>query len=320
MRLRIALALSAVFVAIVYLLNASWLAPTPEGKPVLLAHRGVHQTFRRTGLTADSCTATKIHPPAHDFIENTIASMRAAFEAGAMIVELDVHPTSDGHFVVFHDWALDCRTDGKGVTRQHSLAALKRLDVGYGYTPDGGKTFPLRGKGVGAMPTLDEVLAEFPEKSFLIHVKSREKSEGEKLAKFLERLTPAQRSRLAVYGDSAPVEEIKAQLPGISIGASSALKSCLLGYIALGWTGYVPPACRERIVLVPANVAPWLWGWPNRFMARMKSARAAVFVLGDYDGGFSTGIDTADDLAGLPKPFGGGIWTNKIEVIGPLLR
>ena len=36
--------------------------------------------------------------------------MRAAFAAGADIVEFDVHPTSDGQFAVFHDWTLDCRT------------------------------------------------------------------------------------------------------------------------------------------------------------------------------------------------------------------
>ena len=41
-------------------------------------------------------------------------------------------PASDGHFAVFHDWTLDCRAEGKGVTREHSLAALKQLDVGYG--------------------------------------------------------------------------------------------------------------------------------------------------------------------------------------------
>ena len=224
--------------------------------------------------------------------------MRAAFEAGADIVELDIHPTTDGHFAVFHDWTLDCRTDGKGVTREHSLADLKTLDVGHGYSADGGKTFPLRGKGVGAMPTLDEVLAAFPGKGFFIHIKSRDRSEGEKLAARLKRLAPEERVSLAVYGASEPVEEVKRQLPDLYVGARGALKDCLLGYIATGWFGRVPEACRGRVMLVPANVAPWLWGWPNRFMARMKATQTAVFILGDYDGGdFSTGIDSPEDLA-----------------------
>ena len=33
------------------------------------------------------------------------------------MIEIDVHPTTDGQFAVFHDWTLDCRTNGAGVTR-----------------------------------------------------------------------------------------------------------------------------------------------------------------------------------------------------------
>jgi glycerophosphoryl diester phosphodiesterase len=319
MRFRIVLAAVFVFAAAIYLMNASWLAPAQTGEPTWLAHRGVHQTFHREGLNARSCTATMIVPPRHEFIENTLPSMQAAFEAGASVVEFDVHPTTDGQFAVFHDWTLDCRTDGKGVTRDHSLADLKALDVGYGYTADNGATFPLRGKGVGLMPSLDEVLAALPDKRFLIHIKSRDSSEGEKLAAHLKTLAPAQRALLAVYGHSAPVEEVRRQLPDTYIGASGALKDCLLGYIATGWFGRVPETCRGRLVLIPVNIAPWLWGWPDRFMARMKSAQAAVFILGDYDGGgFSTGIDTPADLERLPRNFSGGIWTNRIEAVAPL--
>ncbi len=43
---------------------------------------------------------------------------------------------------------------------------LQALDIGYGYTADGGKTFPFRGKGINLMPTLDEVLNHFPDRSF----------------------------------------------------------------------------------------------------------------------------------------------------------
>jgi glycerophosphoryl diester phosphodiesterase len=54
-----------------------------------------------------------MHPPILDHLENTIASVRAGFELGADVVEFDVHPTTDGTFAVFHDWTLDCRTDGR---------------------------------------------------------------------------------------------------------------------------------------------------------------------------------------------------------------
>ena len=42
-------------------------------------------------------------------------SFRAAFAAGADIVEFDVHPTTDGHFVVFHDWTARLPHQGSGV-------------------------------------------------------------------------------------------------------------------------------------------------------------------------------------------------------------
>lgn len=149
------------FATFVFFNNTSLLAPQRSGKPVLLAHRGIAQRFDPVGVTNDTCTASRMQPPTHGYLENTIASMLASFEAGADIVELDVHPTTDGHFAVFHDWTLDCRTDGHGVTREQSMSFLRTLDIGYGYTADSGKTYPFRGTGVGLMPSLAEVLETF---------------------------------------------------------------------------------------------------------------------------------------------------------------
>ncbi len=189
------------------------LHPAAAGAPVLLAHRGLAQTYTREDLERDTCTATRINPPEHEFIENTLPSMEAAFAAGADVVEFDVHPTTDGNFAVFHDWTLGCRTEGNGTTRDHTMADLKKLDVGYGYTADGGQTFPLRGKGVGLMPALDEVLTAFPDKRFLINVKSNDASEGEKLAAHIAKLSPQSQARLMVYGGTNPLEAFHAQLP-----------------------------------------------------------------------------------------------------------
>ena len=67
-----------------------------------------------------------------------------------------------------HDDGLECRTNGSGLLREHSVAELKTLDVGYGYTADGGRTFPLRGAGDGLMPTLADALLKYPRQRFLI--------------------------------------------------------------------------------------------------------------------------------------------------------
>ncbi len=311
----------AVFCGLVFLNNTSLFTPLAGGKPVLLAHRGLAQQFDNKDLRNDTCTAARMLPPTHPYLENTLASMRASFAAGADWVELDVHPTIDGHFAVFHDWTLDCRTEGKGVTREHSLAALKQLDVGYGYTADGGKTFPFRGKGVGLMPSLDEVLAAFPAQGLVINVKSRDPNEGVLLAAVLARLAPQQLGRLIVYGGDEPVAQVRARVAGVRTASRSSLKSCLFRYVAYGWTGIVPAACERSAVLVPINVAPWLWGWPGRFQARMQAAGSMAVLIGPYHGGgFSTGIDSAEDVARLPPGWSGGVWTNELEAVAALLK
>jgi glycerophosphoryl diester phosphodiesterase len=319
-KLKYAAAAAVVFAAI-YANNTNHLAAHREGTPVLLAHRGIAQRFDERELKDDTCTAARMLPSSHGYLENTIESMRASFAAGADIVEFDVHPTTDGEFAVFHDWTLDCRTDGHGVTREHSMAYLKKLDIGHGYTADGGKTFPFRGKGIGLMPTLAEVLEAFPQQRLLINVKSRDPSEGEKLAAELNKLPAERRATIMVYGGDEPIEIVRTRTPDIRTISRAAIKSCLLGYIGYGWSGVVPTACRNAMVMLPINAAPWMWGWPDRFLNRMRAVNSEVFVLGPYRGGeFSTGIDTPEQFSRLPQNYSGGIWTNEIETIAPLVR
>ena len=76
-----------------YLNNTSLFTKDSQREPLLLAHRGLAQTFHMDGITGETCTAKRIYEPEHPFLENTIPSMEAAFKAGADIVELDVQPT-----------------------------------------------------------------------------------------------------------------------------------------------------------------------------------------------------------------------------------
>jgi glycerophosphoryl diester phosphodiesterase len=100
------------------------------------------------------------------------------------------------------------------------------------------------------------------------------------------------------------------------------LKSCAIGYLALGWIGYMPKACEHTLLLVPQNYAWLLWGWPARFLDRMRAAGTAVFVTGPYEPGDpgTSGVDDETRLKALPEKFDGGIWTNTIDVIGPMVR
>jgi glycerophosphoryl diester phosphodiesterase len=308
--------------AAIYLWNASWLAPAQTGETRLIAHRGVHQNFDRTGLTNDSCTATMIREPIVSEIENTLPAMQGAFAAGADFVELDVHPTTDGKFAVFHDWTLDCRTEGTGETRSHDMAYLKTLDVGYGYTADGGKTFPLRGTGIGMMPELSDVLTAMPDKRFLVNFKSNEEREGDMLRAFVEANPQWADTIWSVYGGDAPSMRARQLLPDLKAWSRKGLMACLLQYEGYGWTGIVPPACHNTMVMVPINFAWALWGWPNRFLQRMKDAGSEVILIGPYAAGDpgTTGVDTPEDAAAIPDQFPGLVWTNEIATIAPILR
>ncbi len=313
----------AAFVIAVVLYNASWFdSPHGEGRIKLLAHRGVHQTFPKDGVGNDTCTADRINPPAHAFIENTLPSMAAAFADGADVVELDVHLTRDKKFAVLHDWTVDCRTDGKGVTEQLDMPYLKTLDLGYGYTADGGKTFPLRGKGAGMMPTLEEVLARFPDRRFLINFKSRRSEDGDALAQLILAHPEWRNAVWASYGGDEPTNRSLELIEGLRGYTGKSTMKCVLDYELTGWTGLVPGSCRNTIIVVPSNLAWALWGWPHKFTRRMEQAGSSVILLGPMSAGDtgSSGIDALAQLDAIPDGFAGHVWTNRIELIGPELR
>lgn len=313
-----------IFVFGVWGFNTSIFTPPPEqGQTRLLAHRGVHQTYDKTGgVGLQECTATRIFEPTHEFLENTIPSIRVAFEAGADVVEIDIRMTQDGHFAVFHDWGLGCRANEQGKIETFTRDELKQLDIGYGYTADGGQTYPFRGKHIGAMPMLDEIVTAFPEGRFLINLKANNHKEGTAFAAFITAHPEWADNVFGFYGGPKTVASAKADLPGLTGFLRRDIKTCLTRYALLGWTGYMPDTCHNTQILLPISHAKYLWGWPHTFTNRMKAAGTDVYLAGIYpvDDYGSSSIDTVDMLARVPSGFDGFIWTDRIEVIGPLLK
>lgn len=303
-----------------YLGNSSAFASPSIGTPGVLAHRGIHQKFSREGLTRDTCTASRIDPPTNPYLENTLPSLKASFEAGATALELDVHPTTDGEFAVFHDWGLECRTNGRGVTRKQPMAYLKTLDVGYGYTADNGATFPFRGKGVGMMPTLGEVLRAFPGRQFLINVKSNDPTEADRLVTYLKSRGVDADGKLWVFADRRPSERLARIAPKARVMSKQGLKTCGLTYLATGWSGHLSPACRGKFIAIPTNLARLFWGWPNRLQERMQKGDVEVMLVGPVGAGGGMGVDRVADLDAVPRGFRGHVITDNVEVVGPALR
>jgi glycerophosphoryl diester phosphodiesterase len=104
---------------------------------------------------------------------NTIWAMRRAVALGATALEMDVHPTADGHLVVCHDPTVERTTNGSGSISGLTLAQVQSLDAAYWFVPGHevapgrpAEDYPLRGRAPDdpelRVPTLGEVLDAFP--------------------------------------------------------------------------------------------------------------------------------------------------------------
>lgn len=101
---------------------------------------------------------------------NTLYAFERAAQMGADVLEMDIHATADSVLVIRHDPTVDATTDGQGYIRDFTLQELKALDAGYRWSADGGQTCPYRGQGI-TIPTLEEVLAAFPDTRLNIDIK-----------------------------------------------------------------------------------------------------------------------------------------------------
>jgi glycerophosphoryl diester phosphodiesterase len=220
---------------------------------------------------------------------------------------------------------VDCRTNGKGETRDLTLAELKALDIGYGYTADGGKTFPLRGKGIGEIPTVEEVLKAFPMQPLLFNFKSKRPEEAEQLAAIIK----ASGRDSAKIGDgfyagkeAGPIERIRALMPkNCAFSTKDQGLTCTKHYMLYGWTGIIPKSCQNGTIIVPVNYQWALWGWPNRLITRMEKANARVILMGPYESGKSNeGIYSPEHVESIPAGYNGIIWVEDIAAVGPKIR
>lgn len=84
------------------------IARQPGDRPLVAAHRGL------------SAAAP----------ENTLAAFRLALEAGADVLELDVHLTRDDRVAVIHDRTLQRTTTGNGRVRNYTSTEIAVFDAG----------------------------------------------------------------------------------------------------------------------------------------------------------------------------------------------
>jgi glycerophosphoryl diester phosphodiesterase len=115
--------------------------------------------------------------------ENTLLAFRNAAELGYRHIETDIHETSDGRFVCFHDSRLERTTNGHGDLRDCTLAELQRLDAAHNFIEDGSYAF----RGTGArIPTLEEALELDPRLHYNLEIKPEDPSLARRLWELIE--------------------------------------------------------------------------------------------------------------------------------------
>lgn len=302
--------------------NASWMAAEPKGAVKLVAHRGLAQIVPRDGVDEEGCTAAQIEEPYHPYLENTVEGAVRAFKLGTQMVEVDIAPTADGEIVLFGDRALDCRTDGTGPVSEKTLEELKALDIGYGYTADGGETFPFRGKGVGKMPEIGELLGRLKHRERLMfNFSSSDPAEADLLA---EKLAEAGRDpvkkRDAFYGEPQAVARIREIYPDAWAWSREEAEQCSRDYILYGWSSYLPQSCRGRTMIIPLDNQFAFWGWPNRLVSRMEEHGGEIIVTAPYESGQPiAGITLPEQFGEVPASFNGYLWVDDAFALTPAL-
>ena len=128
--------------------------------------------------------------------ENTMLGFQRVYDLGFRHFETDLHLTSDGVLVCFHDDVVERTTDGTGAVSALTLAELQALDAGYRHAESG--SYPFRGQGI-AVPTLEEVLEEFPDVGLVVDMKAT--GLAEPLAQLVDQLGVGDRLIVGSFSD-----------------------------------------------------------------------------------------------------------------------
>lgn len=152
-------------------LRSYGLSKTFDRKPFLLSNEKFLVIAHRGG--------------AAEFPENTLFAFEKAVQIDPNIVlEMDVHLSSDRKFVIIHDPKVDRTTNETGLVKEMTLEKLQSLDAAYNFSVDG-KDFPLRGQGI-RIPTLEDVLDKLPQTRIILEIKPEEMGLATNLIKLIK--------------------------------------------------------------------------------------------------------------------------------------
>lgn len=219
--------------------------------------------------------------------ENTLLAFEHAVALGVDMLEMDARATADGALVVLHDATVDRTTDGQGPVDALTLGALQKLDAGYRWSADGGRSTPFRGRGV-RVPSIAEVFAQFPRMRMVIEIKPADPALAATLCALVRQAGMTSRVLVASMHDTV-LDAFRAACP--EVGTSMGPGEARLFYVAsLAYLdGAISPAARalqipygfgEQILATPQLVAAArgrnlaLHVWTVNDEARMRRLQA----------------------------------------------
>lgn len=194
--------------------------------------------------------------------EETLPALLEAVALGVDALEFDLHLSRDGHLVLMHDPTLDRTTAETGKVADRTLAELQRIDAGYRFTKDGGKSFPWRNRGATIM-AFDDVVDALPrDLPLIIEIKTATATEAVRVAVRKHGLAP----RIIVAGfDARAVLPLRGE--GFALGATSGEIARCLPRALLGK--------QQKPTFDAMCVPPWHNAIPVPIAALVRSFREA---------------------------------------------
>jgi len=251
-------------------------------KGELVAYRGGGQNIDYDNMDKSSCGANNQLASENPYIENTLQSIKHAVDSGFEIIHLNVHYTRDNKFAVFHDWKVDCATDGKGKVAKMTLDELIKFDVGYNATSDHGRSFKFRSKGF-KVPSLSQVFAEFENEKYWINLKNPNKYSIAALKEFVQASNIKYKNEILYIGNSLMIEIFDKMNPKAQVISFSSNKQCFIDYTLYGWSERFPNTCKNTTIIVPPDLGKFIWGWPNKFAALAQHNGSKVYAWAKHN-------------------------------------
>jgi glycerophosphoryl diester phosphodiesterase len=128
-------------------------------------------------------------------------------------------------------------------------------------------------------------------------------------------------SKAVYYGSDAATAAMQKARPTVAAFSITKAQACVSDYKASGWTGRIPRTCKGgAAIVIMDQIGYTLWGWPNRFLARMEAAGIRVIIAQDVRDGKIIGLTNAEQYGEIANTYNGFIWVDNIAELGPALK